>query len=303
MCSTYASSDEKKLEQAEWDSHVKTVLRKTKPLQFHSYLTLTDNHQLVLSELFFHVNRMLTLFEEPVVLDIGGGDGYILRQASHLSKKGVVLDISKNQLKLGKSRRGSATLDFVLADADFCPFRMRSFDIVIAVGFLHHCAPKHEMVIAKLKSLLKRSGRLLVVEGVTFKPEVSVLSFLLFYYPFYILKAIGLLFCVLSFHETPLRFRRKHSCNVLSGDQKARIHPLHRTQFFNLLSKHFMVSQIRYHLWLSAFVLDALGKIKEERIRARLIKLFLPQCKILDTAFCQSRFGKYGHIYSISLSR
>jgi ubiquinone/menaquinone biosynthesis C-methylase UbiE len=70
-----------------------------------------------------------------VVLDIGGGTGYIGAKMEKACRRVVILDISFTMLKRAKKYRD---LDLVLGDARSLPFKDRRFDVIVAVDSLHH---------------------------------------------------------------------------------------------------------------------------------------------------------------------
>jgi SAM-dependent methyltransferase len=305
----YSQFEDKKREIEEWDSIVKKTISGGHELSFSSYLMLVDNRRLLLKGIIDYVSELLKQRRNSLILDLGGGDGFFLRCNAHLPLKGVVMDISRMQLCLGKRRNGGKTLDFIQADADFPPFKLKIFDVVIACGFLHHCSPRHEVMIERISSILKEDGRLIIVEGMAIGPAPSLVSILFFLFPRYLSTAIALLFYLLrnpSKIGLPTLLTTKtpsaRIVSTLSGDQKAFLYPPHRPHFIALLSKYFRIVEIRYYTWLSAFVLDILVKIPAPA-REKLISIFLPPLKILDKGFCNSPLKKYSHIYLVDCAK
>lgn len=312
---TYAPAEEKKLEQSEYDSTVEDRLSgKIELTDFYSYMVFRDKRRLLLDKLIDYVNELLKTVGGDFVLDLGGADGWILRYNSHLSMKGVVVDISRKLLELGKHRNGGKSLDFVQADADFLPFRPKAFAFIIASGFLHHCAPRHEVMIRKIHRVLKEGGKLILIEGMAIGPEPNLSSIFFFYFPLHLTNVIRAAFLLLRspqkfrFYVSKFRFRmslrtKTKTKIILAGDHKAIKYPLFRSQLRKLLSKYFMIEQIHYWTWLSAFVLNILLPLKGKKTREVAIKKIISPLRILDESFCRNRFRESAHIYSITCKK
>lgn len=104
------------------------------------------------------------------VLDVAGGTGDIafrIVEASNRQAHATVLDINGSMLAVGEERarkKGlSENLTFVEANAEELPFEANSFDAyTIAFGIRN--VPRIEVALSEAYRVLKRGGRLLVLE-------------------------------------------------------------------------------------------------------------------------------------------
>ena len=104
------------------------------------------------------------------VLDVAGGTGDIafrIVEASGRLAHATVLDINGSMLSVGADRAAkkglSANLDFVEANAEDLPFEAGTFDAyTIAFGIRN--VPRIEVALSEAYRVLKRGGRLLVLE-------------------------------------------------------------------------------------------------------------------------------------------
>ncbi|PDT86338.1 bifunctional demethylmenaquinone methyltransferase/2-methoxy-6-polyprenyl-1,4-benzoquinol methylase UbiE [Sinorhizobium sp. BJ1] len=104
------------------------------------------------------------------VLDVAGGTGDVafrIVEASDRRAHATVLDINGSMLAVGAERARKkgllANLEFVEANAEDLPFAANSFDAyTIAFGIRN--VPRIEVALAEAHRVLKRGGRLLVLE-------------------------------------------------------------------------------------------------------------------------------------------
>ncbi|MBB3592790.1 demethylmenaquinone methyltransferase/2-methoxy-6-polyprenyl-1,4-benzoquinol methylase [Rhizobium sp. BK529] len=104
------------------------------------------------------------------VLDVAGGTGDIafrIVEASNRQAHATVLDINGSMLAVGAERaekkKLSDNLTFVEANAEDLPFQSNSFDAyTIAFGIRN--VPRIEVALSEAYRVLKRGGRLLVLE-------------------------------------------------------------------------------------------------------------------------------------------
>lgn len=98
--------------------------------------------------------------KNKTILDVGCGNGWVLSNFFREGAKCFGLDLTQKAIDLSKQRfemiRGSAF--FMVANAEELPFRDSSFDIVTAMGVLHH-TPNIDKAIAEIYRVLKPGGR------------------------------------------------------------------------------------------------------------------------------------------------
>lgn len=102
-----------------------------------------------------NTREFLTRNPGTLVLDIGCGEGVILRDSGFLS---IQLDISMSRLR--KARAGGGDL-LICADGKDLPFPSESFDIVLLIGVLEHVhQPEH--IVDEMWRVLKKEGKAVV---------------------------------------------------------------------------------------------------------------------------------------------
>ncbi|MFC1935032.1 class I SAM-dependent methyltransferase, partial [Chloroflexota bacterium] len=280
------------------------------------YMLLKDDRRLLLNELIDYVNEVLGDQDNAWILDLGGGDGWILRDNSSLPVKGVVVDLSKEQLLLGKRRTGGQDLNLIQADIDFLPFKPGVFQVIFASGVLHHFAPRHEAIIKILHHALANKGKLIVAEGWTIGPERTLCSNIFFYFPSFLLGVLA--HAVIALHNPksipPLFFKgiqlilakarlykpKSDAGAITTGDARARIYPLYRKTLVKYLAKYFEVSPIRYYTWLAAFILQISVAVRNKKIRGFMLRTVFPLARMVDRIFTRSICRQYSHQYSIT---
>lgn len=95
----------------------------------------------------------------PKSLDVGSGTGRYIPLLSKVSKYTVALDFSLNMLQiLKKKHRHYRNLDVVCADAEYLPFREKTFDFILSTLMFDH--------VLNFKHMLKEIFRLLRNKGV-----------------------------------------------------------------------------------------------------------------------------------------
>lgn len=116
---------------------------------------------------------------EGKLLEVGFGTGMLI---SSLSKKfrgrmritGV--DISPEMLKkAGAKLRGLPSVELMIADAEKLPFKSGTFDFVVSTLAVHHF-PNALKAIKEMCRVLKKGGRLVVVDADFFLPAVNSIA-------------------------------------------------------------------------------------------------------------------------------
>ncbi|MBS3748307.1 MAG: class I SAM-dependent methyltransferase [Candidatus Thermoplasmatota archaeon] len=112
----------------------------------------------------------LDVEKDDIIIDLGGGTGYVARYLATQAKQVLLIDPSKNLLSKGKKSpvhpvRGSATK---------IPCNSSSVSIIVLISVLHHI-PKtyHEQVLSECKRVLDKHGVLCIIEAI---PPESLLQ-------------------------------------------------------------------------------------------------------------------------------
>ena len=111
--------------------------------------------------------------ENSLLLDLGCGTGSF---AKRLSKKYKVvgIDISSEEIKVASKNSNSE--QYIIGDIEKLPFKRNSFDIVFIGGVLHHCPQILNSVIKEISSILKKGGRVFMLEPHALNPH-NIYSF------------------------------------------------------------------------------------------------------------------------------
>lgn len=142
----------------------------------------------------FLVERMRAE-EGSRVLDICCGTGDICRRLrAKVGSRGlcVGLDFSDGMLKVAASRKGTAGVSFVKADATKLPFRDGSFDAV-GVGYGLRNLADLDQGLREVRRVLKPGGRFLSLD--VGKVRLPVVGRLFHLYFFFMVPAIGKTIC------------------------------------------------------------------------------------------------------------
>jgi SAM-dependent methyltransferase len=154
-----------------------TIAHAEKDIRYHDIIASQYDRVIVeprwtsISALFRPMSRCLPA-QRRLMLDVGTGTGHMLRRFARLFDNVVAVDHSEGMLDAARAttkRLGFSNVDFVAADAhDFLAREERRFDLITAVGFLHHLQP------ASLASLLGLAQHRLAPGGVLIVSEPIV---------------------------------------------------------------------------------------------------------------------------------
>jgi ubiquinone/menaquinone biosynthesis C-methylase UbiE len=112
-----------------------------------------------------HINRYfftLKFVSDKQVLDIACGTGYGTRIISNLARYVIGVDVSLDALRLAKQHNSSCkTVDFVLADATYLPFRDSVFDAVASFETVEH-VKNYRPFLHEIKYILIENGTLII---------------------------------------------------------------------------------------------------------------------------------------------
>jgi ubiquinone/menaquinone biosynthesis C-methylase UbiE len=104
----------------------------------------------------------LKIQKNDLIIDLGGGTGYISGYLSQHAKQVLLIDLARNLLLKGNKSnvqpiRGSATQ---------IPCASNSVSIIVLVSVLHHIPDKfHEQVLSECKRVLDEDGVLCIIEA------------------------------------------------------------------------------------------------------------------------------------------
>lgn len=98
------------------------------------------------------------------VLDVGCGNGYVLRHYAREGAETVGVDITQRAVDICTLRFAHENLwgSFEVANAEHLPFDDDTFDCVCSMGVLHH-VPDTEQAVREIHRVLKPGGRLIVM--------------------------------------------------------------------------------------------------------------------------------------------
>ena len=116
------------------------------------------------------VARMLDLDGSEIVLDAGGGTGWVAKHLIQFAREVYVLDESEKMLS--RARRYKQ-LHLIRGDVTRTCFLDASFDAVLLSDVLHHVA-EHTRLIDEVHRILKPWGKLLVYEYDIAHPETRI---------------------------------------------------------------------------------------------------------------------------------
>lgn len=143
----------------------------------------SQNIQLSGADSFYFAEQRVTMLlayeknESLQVLDLGCGDGVseIFMQRCFPNWKVKGIDVSKESIAMAKQQRLPNAV-FDIYDGVHIPFADSSFDIIFVAGVLHHVAfDLHAAMLAEMKRVLKRGGRLIIYEHNPFNPLTKYL--------------------------------------------------------------------------------------------------------------------------------
>lgn len=143
----------------------------------------SQNIQLSGADSFYFAEQRITMLQAyekdaPLqVLDLGCGDGvselFIQRYFPNWAVDGI--DVSKESIDMAKQQQ-LPNASFSVYDGISIPFADGHFDIVLVAGVLHHVAfHLHNAMIAEMKRVLKKGGRLIIYEHNPLNPLTKYL--------------------------------------------------------------------------------------------------------------------------------
>jgi ubiquinone/menaquinone biosynthesis C-methylase UbiE len=107
------------------------------------------------------IKKQLSFNKKDIVLDIGGGTGFILQEINKEPFIKINIDVSKKMLQKLKNER----ILKIQGDGMFLPFKNESMSIVLLINVLHHIHKKyHKLLFQEIYRILKKNGFLLMID-------------------------------------------------------------------------------------------------------------------------------------------
>jgi ubiquinone/menaquinone biosynthesis C-methylase UbiE len=118
------------------------------------------------AELADQVRKFVQPHGDERALDVGTGAGALALALAPLVRDVVGVDRVPELLALARERAAAfGNVELVEGDATALPFPDESFDLVATIRTLHH-VPRPELVIAELARVVRRGGRVLVIDQI-----------------------------------------------------------------------------------------------------------------------------------------
>jgi len=109
---------------------------------------------------------LLKLMPPMVIADLGAGEGTIAQLMAQRARKVIAVDNSEKMVEFGMDlarKHGIANLEYRLGDLEDVPIRTGTVDLAFLSQALHH-APHPERAIAEASRILKRGGRIAILD-------------------------------------------------------------------------------------------------------------------------------------------
>ena len=108
------------------------------------------------------IYKHLSLKKEFILIDIGGGTGYITGHLSNKVKQAIVLDPSHKML----SKMNNRCISLIQGAGQNIPFKQNTFDIVLMINLLHHITPDEQRIVLEdAFRILKKEGILFIIDA------------------------------------------------------------------------------------------------------------------------------------------
>jgi ubiquinone/menaquinone biosynthesis C-methylase UbiE/predicted transcriptional regulator len=111
-------------------------------------------------------HALIPLLSPQVIVDLGAGEGTLSQLLARNARKVIAIDNSPKMVKFGSQlarKHGIKNLEYRLGDIEDPPVASNSVDLAILSQALHH-AIKPERAIAAAHRILKKNGRLVVLD-------------------------------------------------------------------------------------------------------------------------------------------
>lgn len=115
---------------------------------------------------FNWILKHLPIEQDVSMLDIGCGNGALLKELANKIRKGVGVDTSENLLKHAKEvNKSHSNLTFLKIEDPVLPFEDKSFDAVVSLLSLRYL--DWDPMFKEITRVLKKDGKLIIIDMVT----------------------------------------------------------------------------------------------------------------------------------------
>jgi ubiquinone/menaquinone biosynthesis C-methylase UbiE len=101
------------------------------------------------------VRELIQAYKVRSILEVGSGDGYILKAIEDLNVSLTGIEISETRIERARALVPSA--EIIQGDAREMPFESKSFDLVVCSEVLEH-VPDPELAIEEIRRVLRPGG-------------------------------------------------------------------------------------------------------------------------------------------------
>ena len=111
-------------------------------------------------------HALITLLPPLTVADLGAGEGTLSQLLAKRARKVIAVDNSPKMVEFGSAlakKHGLKNLEYRLGDIEAPPIAKNSVDLAVLSQALHH-ALKPERAIAAARGILKKNGRIVVLD-------------------------------------------------------------------------------------------------------------------------------------------
>jgi ubiquinone/menaquinone biosynthesis C-methylase UbiE/DNA-binding transcriptional ArsR family regulator len=111
-------------------------------------------------------NVLIALVPPMTVADLGAGEGTLSQLLARTARKVIAIDNSEKMVEFGSSlarKHGFDNLEYRLGDIQDPPIKKASVELAIFSQALHH-ASRPERAIASARSILKKGGRIVILD-------------------------------------------------------------------------------------------------------------------------------------------
>jgi ArsR family transcriptional regulator len=111
-------------------------------------------------------HALISLVPKLTIVDLGAGEGTLSQLLAKSARKVIAIDNSPKMVQFGSKlakKHGFKNLEYRLGDLEDPPVAQESVDLVLLSQALHH-ATKPERAVAAARRILKKNGRIVVLD-------------------------------------------------------------------------------------------------------------------------------------------